>query len=105
MNRSINPVDFSAVVFLSLFGFASTAVVWMAGVPKYGFLAGLWRDFGISTLFLISLLCFSISAAVVRRAFQMGCDGRKSMLFFLIATGFPTILIAVVLTGKAIQAA
>ncbi|MEM8489420.1 MAG: hypothetical protein AAF756_01230 [Pseudomonadota bacterium] len=79
-------------------------MVWIAGTFGYGVFSDLWRRFGVVNLFLVSLECFVIAAAVVHRMYVIGSARRKTLLGLLLSTSLPTVLFAMVLRGKTISA-
>jgi len=103
LRKAVNLIDVSAVIFLCLLGSCLILLVWLAGMPAIGPFADLWRHFGVVNLFFMSVLCFLIAAAILRRMFVLGCSYRRGLLVILFFTCLPTLFFATVLLGKAIH--
>jgi hypothetical protein len=103
VNKPINRIDYAAIVLLCLSGLVASLLIGFTGMPQFGALSELWRNFGIVNLFAVSILCFCIASAVLGRQYSLGCAQRHWLLALLIFTGIPTAFFSLVFLGKAIQ--
>ena len=88
------------IIVLSLIGFASIFLVWVAGSHAYGSLSRIWQTVGFKGLLVISLAAYACSAGLLWDLRRAGASGFSMLLGFWLLTTLPLAFFMAVLMAR-----